>query len=255
MAGHRRRRTDSPEVQQESTALLSYLATLRDLPDGDTVAYAMTRGMLGSVGANLALIYSARRDGVTADLVGSYGVGSKVTRVYSVVTADMHLPGAEAFRTGVEQFLPASRVAEGYPLAAPFFEAMPQRGDIGFVPLTHRGAPIGFLVLGFNGALNRTWEVRSTITAVADATALWAIADSERNGEARALASDAPPLEFTVRQREILIHLREERSVREIAETLGYSQATIKADITSLGKLLGARGRADLLVKAKRAGI
>jgi len=255
VAGHRRRRTDRPGPQQESTALLAYLAILRDLPDGDTVAYAMTRGMLGSVGAGLALIYSARRDGVTADLVGSYGVGTKVSRVYGVVTADMHLPGAEAFRSGVEQFLPASRVAEGYPLAAPFFEALPPKGDIGFVPLIHRGAPIGFLVLGFDASLDRTWEVRSTITAAADATALWAIADAERNGEARALAADAPPLEFTVRQREILIHLREEKSVREIADLLGYSQATIKADITALGKLLGARGRADLLVKAKRAGI
>ena len=235
--------------------LPSFLSVLRDLPDGDTVAYAMVRGVLGSVGATMAIIYSARSDGVTADLVGAYGIGPREARVYGVVTADMHLPGAETFRTGVEKFMAAEQIAQEYPLAGPFFEALPARGDIGFVPLIHRGAPIGFLVLGFAATLERTWEVRSTLDAVADAVALWTIADAHRNGEARELAGESPPLEFTVRQREILVHLREGMSTRDIASMLGYSQATIKADVTALSKLLGARGRADLLVKAKRAGL
>ncbi len=235
--------------------LPSFLSVLRDLPDGDTVAYAMVRGVLGSVGATMAIIYSARSDGVTADLVGAYGIGPREARVYGVVTADMHLPGAETFRTGVEKFMAAEQIAQEYPLAGPFFEALPARGDVGFVPLIHRGAPIGFLVLGFAATLERTWEVRSTLDAVADAVALWTIADAHRNGEARELAGESPPLEFTARQREILIHLREGMSTRDIASMLGYSQATIKADVTALSKLLGARGRADLLVKAKRAGL
>ena len=48
--------------------------------------------------------------------------------------------------------------------------------------------------------------------------------------------------------------MRDDRSNREIAEELGYSMATIKADITALGHLLGASGRAEILDKAKRAG-
>lgn len=238
-----------------SAPLPSFLSVLRDLPDGNTVAYAMVRGVLGSLDASLALLYVSRADGVTADLVGSYGVGPKETRLYAVVTADMHLPGAETFRTGVEKFLSAAEVADGYPLAAPFFEALPPRGDIGFIPLLHRGAPIGFLVLGFTGAIPRTWEARATLDAVADATGLWAIAESHRNGDARALESATPPLEFTSRQRTILVHMREGKSTRDIATLLGYSPATIKADITALGKLLGAQGRAGILTKARRAGL
>ncbi len=238
-----------------SAPLPSFLSVLRDLPDGDTVAYAMVRGVLGSLDASLAIIYAARADGVTADLVGSFGVGPKATRIYSVVTADMHLPGAETFRTGVEKFLPAEKIVQEYPLAAPFFETLPARGDIGFVPLIHRGAPIGFLVLGFAGAVQRSWEARAMLDAVADATALWVIAESHRNGEVRALEGTNPPLEFTRRQRTILVHMREGMSTRDIAALLGYSLATIKADITALGKLLGARGRADILAKATRAGL
>jgi len=49
--------------------------------------------------------------------------------------------------------------------------------------------------------------------------------------------------------------MREGRVNREIAEDLGYSVATIKADITALGQLLGASGRAEILERAKRAGL
>lgn len=239
----------------ETTPLLAFLSMLRDLPDGDTVAYAISRGMLGSLNSSWSLIYSARSDRLTADLVGAYGIGARESRIYSTVTADMHLPGPEVFRTGVERFLPAESVAREYPLAAPFFEALPPQGDIGFIPMMHRGAPIGFLIIGFPATLNRTWPVRSMIDAVTDATALWVMADALRNEDGRALASPSPPLELTVRQRTILGALREGQSVRQIAGDLGYSQATIKADITALGKLLGARGRADILAKAKQAGI
>ncbi len=239
----------------DAAPLLSFLATLRDFPDGDTVAYAMVRGLLAPYSAEAALIYSVRADGTTLDLVGSHGVGPRETRVYQAVTAPMHLPGAETFRTGVEKFMSAEQVADEYPLAAPFFRGLAPRGDIAFVPLIHRGAPIGFLVLTFTESVDRTWQLRAVLDAMCDATSLWVIADAQRNGEARALATEAPPLEFTPRQREILVRMREGRSTREIASALGYSQATIKADVANLSELLGAKGRADLLVKAKRAGL
>lgn len=250
-----RGRRAGDRLAPDAAPLLAFLSTLRDLPDGDTVAYAMVRGLLASVQAEVALIYSARADGSAIDLVGTHGMGPQETRVYGVVTPDMHLPGAETYRTGVEKFMASEQVAADYPLAAPFFRGLPPRGDIGFLPLIHRGAPVGFLVLSFREPLDRTWQLRATLDAMCDATTLWVIADNMRNGEGRALSADAPPLEFTARQREILVHLREGRSTREIADTLGYSPATIKADIASLSALLGASGRADMLVRAKRAGL
>lgn len=249
------RSDDSVPTDAVSVPLSRYLSVLRDLPDGDTVAYAMVRGSLSSLGASLALVYVGRADGVTADLVGSYGSVPTATRIYAVVTADMHLPGTEVFRTGIEKILPAAQVAEEYPLAAAFFEALPPRGDIAILPLLHRGAPTGFVVLGFAGTIPRTWEARALLDSVADATALWAVADAHRNGDARELEDTAPVLELTDRQRTILAHLREGMSTRDIAVLLGFAPATIKADITALGRLLGSRGRADLLAKAKRAGL
>ena len=255
MPGKRPPVADADHYVPDATALLAYLAVLRDVPDGDTVAHALTRGLLGPMRAEMGLIYASRPDGATADLVGAYGVGPQQSTFYRAVTVDMRLPGAETLRTGVEKFMPAAKVAQDYPLAAPFFELLPPRGDMGFIPLIHRGAPAGFVVIGFPDQVERTWQLRATLAAMADATTVWAIADAQLRGEQRALATGTPPLEFSPRQRQILGHLREGRSIREIAGLLGYSQATVKADITSASKFLGARGRADLLVKAKRAGL
>ena len=239
----------------DATPLLAYLALLRDQPGGDAVAYAMTRGLLAPYGAEMSMIYSARPGGEVLDLVGSYGLGQREAAAYSIVTADMHLPGAETFRTGTEKFVPAKMIAEDYPLSAPFFRELPPSGDVGFVPLVHKGAPVGFLVQTFAGPIDRSWQLRATLQGMVDATTLWMIADSALHGEARAMSGQHPPLELTARQREILVRMREGASTREIAQCLGYSVATIKADIATLSAMLGAKGRSDLLVRAKRAGL
>lgn len=239
----------------DATPLLAYLAVLRDQPGGDAVAYAMVRGLLAPYGAETAIIYAARPDGQILDLVGSHGIGHREAATYRIVTTDMALPGVETYRTGAEKFMAAKHVAEDYPLAAPYYRDMPPSGDIGFVPLLHRGGPIGFLVLAFSGPVDRSWQLRATLQGLVDSTSLWMIADNALHGEARALAGLQGPMALTSRQREVLQRMREGAANREIADDLGYSVATIKADIAALSAMLGAKGRVDLLARAQRAGL
>lgn len=239
----------------DGTPLISYLWMLSDLPDGDAVGFAICRGLLAPYGAELALVYAVRPDGKALDLVASYGMGRKENAVYARVTADMHLPGAETFRLGTEKWLSKQQVAEGYPLAAPFFRTWSSQGDFAFLPLRHRGAPIGFMVLAFANPVERSWHMRATIDALLSATVMWVLASSALRGTARSNLAEVAPLGITARQREVLVLMREGRGNREIAEDLGYSVATIKADITALGQLLGASGRAEILERAERAGL
>lgn len=239
----------------DGAPLISYLWMLSDLPDGDAVGFAICRGLFAPFGADLALVYAARPDGQTLDLVASYGMGRKQNAVYARVTTDMHLPGVETFRMGTEKWLAKEQVAEGYPLAAPFFRSLATQGEMAFLPLRHRGAPIGFVILGFAAPIEHTWHLRATIDGVLSATVMWVLASSALRGTANANLTDAAPLEITARQREVLVLVREGKNNREIAEELGYSVATIKADITALGHLLGARGRGEILDKAQRAGL
>jgi len=239
----------------DGAPLISYLWMLSDLPDGDAVGFAICRGLFAPFGADLALVYAARPDGQTLDLVASYGMGRKQNAVYARVTTDMHLPGVETFRMGTEKWLAKDQVAEAYPLAAPFFRSLATQGEMAFLPLRHRGAPIGFMVLGFSAPIEHTWHLRATIDGVLSATVMWVLASSALRGTASANFTDVAPLEITARQREVLVLVREGKSNREIAEDLGYSVATIKADLTALGHLLGASGRAEILDKAQRAGL
>ena len=239
----------------DATPLISYLWMLSDLPDGDAVGFAICRGLFAPFGADLALVYAARPDGHTLDLVASYGMGRRENAVYARVTVDMHLPGAETFRIGTEKWLTREQVADTYPLAAPFFRSFPTSGEMAFLPLRHRGAPVGFVVLGFSDQVEHTWHLRAMLDGLLSATVMWVLASSALRGTANSNLTEVVPLEITARQREVLVLMRDERSNREIAEELGYSVATIKADITALGQLLGASGRAEILDKAKRTGL
>jgi DNA-binding CsgD family transcriptional regulator len=239
----------------DGTPLISYLSMLSDLPEGDAVGFAICRGLFAPYGADLALVYAARPDGRTLDLVASYGMGRRENAVYARTTADMHLPGVETFRMGTEKWLTKVQVAEIYPLAAPFFRSLPADGEMAFLPLRHRGAPIGFVVLGFSGSIEHTWHLRAMVDGLLSATVMWVLASSALRGTASSNLAVVAPLDITARQREVLVLMRESRSNREIAEELGFSVATIKADITALGQLLGASGRVEILDRAKRAGL
>ena len=215
-----------------------------------------SRSIVARVLRDLAFECTEAANGAEAlDLVASYGMGRKENAVYARVTPDMHLPGAETFRLGTEKWLSKQQVAEGYPLAAPFFRTWDSQGDFAFLPLRHRGAPIGFMVLAFADPIERSWHMRATIDALLSATVMWVLASSALRGTARSNLAEVAPLEITARQREVLVLMRDGKGNREIAEDLGYSVATIKADITALGQLLGASGRAEILEKAKRAGL
>lgn len=248
------RNADRRNTAQADT-LATYLEVLRDFPDGDTVCHALTRGPLGRYGAYMSMLYSSRADYCTCDLVGSYGLGAHTTRVYTSIHNNMELPGAETCRTSSPQILTAERVVERYPLAGPFYRELEPTNDVAFLPLLHRGAASGFLVLVFNGTLERTWHAHATINAVCDATSLWVLLDRYAHGHQRAAHDPTVGLALTARQREIIVGLREGATLRAIGESLGYSRATIKADLTALNTLLGAKNRHELLALAARAGL
>lgn len=64
-----------------------------------------------------------------------------------------------------------------------------------------------------------------------------------------------PPGGLTARQTALIGLLREGKSNASIAQALGFSVGTIKAEIQSLLVLLTARDRKDIVVRADRAGL
>ncbi|MDH5299888.1 MAG: response regulator transcription factor [Gammaproteobacteria bacterium] len=62
-------------------------------------------------------------------------------------------------------------------------------------------------------------------------------------------------LHFTGRQKQVLGLLGEGRTNKEIANSLGLSEYTIKIHVTAILKLLGATNRTQAVIEAKRLGL
>lgn len=234
--------------------LIAFLRTLADVPSPDSVSFAICHGLLGSFRTDTSAIYAIDPEGRYLELLASYGAAPRLARIYHRLPLDMHIPVAEVALTGEERILTAKHVADEYPLTAPYYSTRPSNGEVAYLPLRYRGAVLGVVTLEFPDAVERTWELHEALTAMRDAVALWLLAYGwfERRGSG--IPSTAMSVQPTDRQRQIVLLMRAGQSNRDIAEALGYSIATIKADITTMGAMLGAHGRAEILEKAERAG-
>jgi DNA-binding NarL/FixJ family response regulator len=65
----------------------------------------------------------------------------------------------------------------------------------------------------------------------------------------------AETLRLTARQSEVLGHIADGLSNKEVAYRLGTSEGTIKAHVTAIMRQLGVRNRVQILLAAQRAGL
>lgn len=112
--------------------------------------------------------------------------------------------------------------------------------------------PVELLGLGYRGYLRvrATPEQLQLALAAVHRGEAWA----ERWAlERLALGASAPAPAPTLRERQVLRHLAEGRSNREIARLLGIAEATVKAHITSLFDKFSVNSRLELVVKQREA--
>lgn len=237
-------------------SMLTFYRMLAEAPDGDSVAHAICRGVLPTAGTELVTIYVADPDGDGLNLNGQWGLERELAHLYAQLPMDLPSPERDAFRSGVEAFVSVRTVATEYPMAAAYLKAHPgqARSQAAYLPLRHRGVPIGVLGMRFPQPIQRTWQLRATFDALTSGVTLWALARSATRTTAESRKRQRE-IQVSNRQRQVLELVRAGRTNAEIARTLGFSEVTIKADLTALYKLLGASGRTDLIDRATRAGL
>lgn len=238
-------------------SMLAFFRMLADAPDGDTVAHAVCYGVLAPYDTELVTVHMADDDRGALNLVAQWGLGRELAHLYARLPMDMSSPAVDVLRSGAELFVSLRQVAADYPLMAAYLKAHPgqARSQAAYLPLRHRGVPIGVLGLRFHQPIQRTWQLRQTLDALMSGITLWALAQAARTQGTAEGRRRQRELKVSERQRQVLALVRERRTNAEIARQLGYSEVTIKADLTALYRLLGASGRDDLLEKAARAGL
>ena len=241
--------------------ILRYLA---DVPEGDAVASALAEGFFAQYRVRLAYIFLGGLDAESLLLVGQYGLTADSIDTYREIPLTVRLPGVECYRRVDTVHLSLEDLFDSYPLANVYGQTQrpEEQRAVCFVPIVFRGRPIGVFGMEFDQLPPEEFALlQRELELCADALALWLVALRTIRDHEGSLPRPAghratlAPLRLTPRQREILEQVRQERTNPQIARSLGYSEATIKAELRSLYTLLGARGRRDLVVRAADAGI
>lgn len=211
-------------------------------------APAIVEGYLAPFNA-IACMVHARREGMLI-LTAATGFPADVVAHYERMSEQARLPMATVIREGAEEWLSSLNLASSYPLASAQAHALPPAGVMSFHAIHRAGVPIGSLGIGYADEPPRSEDLARRIDALTRALSLWLDTPVDAQPTIRSGSS-----EVTERQREILAQLCDHRTNRQIADSLGVSVATIKAELSHLFRLLGTRRRSELPARAIRAGI
>jgi DNA-binding CsgD family transcriptional regulator len=234
-------RMAAPDAAAEGP-LGSFVRFLAAGPHRDDVARALVAG------AAVCLVHVFDPDADELRMVAAHGLSPSILERYTSLGVDAGVPIAEAFRSDddVEVVLPAA--VDEYPLLATIVGFVPEGTRMVSCPVRHRGVPIG--VCTFSAPDGAEPRSRGRLEDRFAALALWVDAHGGPAPSRRAVRRR--PLGLTERQERVVELAGAGRTNAQIAREVGYSTATVKADLADLYRLLGTSDRRDLIERVRR---
>jgi len=242
-------------------AMPAFLRLLATFPDAETVMDGLVSGPLAAYGVRTCRIWTLR-DGNLVAVVG-HGHTPEESDRYAVLPGELDLAVWRAVRSGG----PLITDGEEQPssdfgsIDGQFWARVLARVDARAViraPLRLGSQAVG--AIGF--ITDRPWPDDAAATGALDALTsalgLWITNPrSGADGLAAATLAQAPQdtLAFTPRQREILLLVESGASNPQIAVLLRVSVSSVKQDLQSAMRALGAQRRADAPARARRLGL
>lgn len=165
-------------------------------------------------------------------------------------------PLSTTIRTKFPEFVAIKSLTDFAPLAGEWVRRHPNRetGELGLFPVVSRGVVIGVMCVEARQQIDRHWDSINVLISMASAIAPWMRWMAE---ESYVLPVPVHPLHERIseRQTRILELVREGLRNGEIAQRLGFSESTVRAELSRVARLLGTRGRKNTAIAAERAGL
>jgi DNA-binding CsgD family transcriptional regulator len=236
------------------TSVAAFVRYLADDPRGEAVGTALLRGPLSLLGASAAIVFAASQDRSALRCVASAAYPAGLLRELERLPVEAHHVACRVFRSGVEEVWSVPEAAHQHPVMGQAAELLhgSVRGEIAWLPLRSQGEVIGVLGFACPEELDRTWETRRVLEGVLGTLTLW-VALRRAVDVPAPMSADRPPQAMTPRQQRILELVAEGATNAQIAVRLGYSEKTIKNDLTVLYRMFGASGREELVARAGAA--
>jgi len=193
------------------------------------------------------------RDNPHLVLVGQWGLTPEQEAKLILIHEEFPLPAAEALHHALPYSLTTAEITEGFPLldlrSGPNFAAQL------FIPVAVDGVAAGVLVVACHAPLGwdpEKWHFTRSVQAL---LSLYLRASDRLWVPVRPLASGLTTRqELTQRQRDVLSMLAEGTKLPVIAHRLGFSESTIKHDLSRAMRALGATTRRQALDRARQLG-
>jgi len=228
-------------------ALLRYLGTF---PDPDAVAHALVAGPMAGFEASDVVLMREDGTGSLVPLGWNRSIESLGGRVPPIPIAS-DLPIAQAYREGETVAVAAEDLHARFP-GMPYMEAlvgsdrMPRARQMVAVPITCMGRSVG----GFGAWVNRaiTADDLPLLSALSSALGLWM---THQRAERSSGGHHARAHLLTKRQVDILRLVGKGKTNRTIAAQLGYSESTVKLEVSRILEVLRARDRQEAVHVAR----
>lgn len=245
-------------VEQGLVSLAAALRPLTAPTAGSSVAEGLVTGPLAGISAVAAVLMHAVDENLVR--VGSYGYAESDIDGWETMAIAADLPICLAYRDGevvvtstIEAKSEYSDISSEPTRWDRYLERYP-RGSIVSVPLVSQGVPVG--CLGFQCSEDRVWgpDSLSLLESVASVLAMWMTHPISGLPPGRSWAAPGPVV-LTSRQVEVLRLSSEGRTTAQIAETLAYSESTVKQELRRALRMLETTDRAIAVQRARLLGL
>ena len=187
-------------------------------------------------------------------LVGHWGLTPEQEAKFTLIHEEFPLPAAEALDHALPYSLTTEEITESFPLLD--LRSGPNFAVQLFIPIAVDGVSAGVLVVACRNPLDwdpETWHFTRSVQAL---ISLYLRASNRLWVPVRPLASSLTTRrELTQRQRDVLSMLAEGTKLPVIAHLLGFSESTIKHDLSRAMRALGATNRRQALDRARQLGL
>jgi DNA-binding CsgD family transcriptional regulator len=224
--------------------LSAFLRVLADSSDGAVIGAALAEGLLREFAPTRVSVYFAT-DGMLEERV-HYG-RSADSGEHALVPVEAAMPLTEVYRTGESGAWMVQRAAAQFPAVAGWVRMHPEARDeeVLGVPVRGRGRVVGAMLVELPAHAPRSWRLKGLMEAASAGLALWWLSASPAT-RTTPRTQRAKGATVTARQRDVVDGIRRGRSNAEIAEKLGVSVGTVKADLAQLYRNFGVSDRDEL---------
>ena len=238
-------------------SLAALMRLLAEDPDGDSVVRAIVGGPLARLGVRMSTVTVADRDHRRLVQLGSFGLDPDAAREYRYTPLDHSHPVGAAVLNIETVRMSMRSVSARYPLVAGVANRHPSidTAEMIAMPVLSRGVPVGGFFLTSDRPMPRTWQFHETLVSISQSLAPWMLLRLNQVMSQPVVPSRSSALMFSDRERTIIRLVGDGMTNLEIADHLGYSEATVRADLGRMSKMLGISGRREIVRRVKELGL